>query len=209
MQVTDSDFATARSQLHTVAEWLLAGPQFATSATIKLRADDGMLRTVAPPDIVLSADGLTVDGVTHPLRDTVSQLGAAAGLPCERPEVVYRDPAPGDLTTALTASQSAYAAVLHVFTVGHVALTQFADEVPIVWPEHFDMAITRDGVTYGVSPGDSFSDRPYAYVSPGRKSDDAFWNAPFGAALPFHPDEPGASSRIRTLFDEGRTITSS
>lgn len=207
MQVSSADFAAARSQLHTVAEWLLAGPQFSTSATIKLRADDGMLRTVAAPDVVLSAEGLVVDGESHPLRGTVSELGAAAGLPCERPEVQYHDPVPGGLTTALTASQPAYAAVLHVFTIGHRAITHFADEVPIVWPEHFDQAIRRDSVNYGVSPGDSFSEQPYAYVGPDATTDDPFWNAPFGAALRFDPADPEAGALVRTFFDEGRSLT--
>ena len=39
------------------------------------------------------------------------------------------------------------------------------------------------GLNVGFSPGDTFSDEPYAYVGPhdmaGR--DDPFWNAPFGA----------------------------
>ena len=207
MQVTPTDYAAARSQLHTVAEWLLAGPQYSTSATIKLRADDGMLRTVAAPDVMVTEAGLVVDGETHPLRGTVSELGAAAGLPCERPEVQYHDPVPGGLTTALTASQPAYASVLHVFTIGHRALTHFSDETPIVWPEHFDQAIRVGSVNYGISPGDSFSAQPYAYVGPDHTDGNNFWNAPFGAALPFDPNDPEASALVRTFFDEGRGLT--
>ena len=179
-----TDYAAARSQLHTVAEWLLAGPQYSTSATIKLR---GGRRHVADRRCARRrGDRGRLSGRWRdpPLRGTVSELGAAAGLPCERPEVQYHDPVPGGLTTALTASQPAYASVLHVFTIGHRALTHFSDETPIVWPEHFDQAIRVGSVNYGISPGDSFSTQPYAYVGPDHTDGNDFWNA--RSVLPCH-----------------------
>lgn len=39
-------------------------------------------------------------------------------------------------------------------------------------------------MNYGVSPGDGFLDRPYAYVGPHQPRSGPFWNAPFGAVLP-------------------------
>ena len=59
-----------------------------------------------------------------------------------------------------------------------------------LWPEHFDLAIdgARPGAVranVGVSPGDSFHDDPYLYIGPWEPQDGPFWNAPFGAYLPY------------------------
>jgi hypothetical protein len=54
-------------------------------------------------------------------------------------------------------------------------------ETPILWPEHFDVAILLDDASYGASPGDAFHAMPYAHVSAGEHGDSDFWNAPFGA----------------------------
>lgn len=61
-----------------------------------------------------------------------------------------------------------------------------------LWPEHFDVGTALDfgsgrGVNLGFSPGDSFSDEPYAYVGPWaseRPGEPGYWNAPFGAVAP-------------------------
>ena len=52
---------------------------------------------------------------------------------------------------------------------------------PILWPEHFDVAILLDNRSYGSSPGDDFYPAPYAYVSASDHDGGPFWNAPFGA----------------------------
>jgi hypothetical protein len=60
-----------------------------------------------------------------------------------------------------------------------------------LWPEHFDLAAdVAVGVggraNLGFSPGDGFSEEPYAYVGPWgteRPGHAPYWNAPFGAAL--------------------------
>lgn len=59
-----------------------------------------------------------------------------------------------------------------------------------LWPEHFDLAVTVElangaKVNVGFSPGDAWSDDPYAYVGPHDTAGltGAYWNAPFGAAL--------------------------
>ncbi len=68
---------------------------------------------------------------------------------------------------------------------GDAALRAFAPESePILWPEHFDVAITVDEVNYGVSPGDGHHGAPYAYVGPHQVPEGPFWNAPFGASRP-------------------------
>jgi hypothetical protein len=65
------------------------------------------------------------------------------------------------------------------------------------------VAIRVDDATYGVSPGDGFIEEPYAYVGVSlAPAGDAFWNAPFGAALPLRelPDVTSATG----FFAEGR-----
>jgi hypothetical protein len=58
-----------------------------------------------------------------------------------------------------------------------------------LWPEHFDLAVVVEldavSANAGFSPGDSYSAEPYVYVSPFDRTGltDAYWNAPFGAAL--------------------------
>jgi hypothetical protein len=70
-----------------------------------------------------------------------------------------------------------------VLLLGDAALTEFRpDAEPVLWPEHFDVAITAGGVNYGVSPGDAYSPLPYAYVGPPQPVVGEFWNTPFGAA---------------------------
>ena len=64
-----------------------------------------------------------------------------------------------------------------------------------LWPEHFDLAaVISDAGTgakanVGFSPGDAYHADPYAYVGPheidGLDRSDTYWNAPFGAVLPY------------------------
>ena len=61
-----------------------------------------------------------------------------------------------------------------------------------VWPEHCDRGVTVQlddarKVNVGFSPGDSFSAEPYAYVGPQDTAglSDPYWNAPFGAFVPY------------------------
>jgi hypothetical protein len=52
---------------------------------------------------------------------------------------------------------------------------------PILWPEHFDVAILLDNRSCALLPGDDFRPRPYAYLSAYDHDGGPFWNAPFGA----------------------------
>jgi hypothetical protein len=54
---------------------------------------------------------------------------------------------------------------------------------PQIFPEHFDLGITADGINYGFSPGDDQIATPYAYVGLHKAPAlDEFWNTSFGAA---------------------------
>ena len=93
---------------------------------------------------------------------------------------------------------------LGALALGQEALLAFAPaEAPVLWPEHFDVAIRVDEVNYGVSPGDGFSAEPYAYVGvAAAPAGDAFWNAPFGAAVPLR-ELPGVAA-VSGFFTAGR-----
>jgi hypothetical protein len=59
--------------------------------------------------------------------------------------------------------------------------------VPVLWPEHFDIAIDLGEATYGFSPGDELHAEPYAYVAPWNAVDGDLWQASGfrGAELPY------------------------
>ena len=48
---------------------------------------------------------------------------------------------------------------------------------PILWPEHFDIAIVIGEANYGFSPGDEAHEEPYAYVGPFNAVEGELWNA--------------------------------
>jgi hypothetical protein len=68
------------------------------------------------------------------------------------------------------------------------------------------VAVTVNEVNYGVSPGDSYQERPYAYVGPWSPRTGAFWNAPFGAVLPLDmtKSETVLVGVITEFFERGR-----
>jgi hypothetical protein len=59
--------------------------------------------------------------------------------------------------------------------------------VPVLWPEHFDIAIDVGAATYGFSPGDEQHPEPYAYVLPWNPVEGELWQASGfrGAELPY------------------------
>lgn len=79
------------------------------------------------------------------------------------------------------------ASVLEAFRAELTAAGRSCSRVQL-WPEHFDMACHLAGVNFGCSPGDADYPEPYVYVGPWNRAglpDGDFWNAPFGAVLPY------------------------
>jgi hypothetical protein len=80
-----------------------------------------------------------------------------------------------------------------------------------LWPEHFDLAVTVDvdgsPVNVGFSPGDSDSPEPYVYLGPHERAGltGSYWNAPFGASLPYRELRATNNSdhTIEKLIDRG------
>jgi hypothetical protein len=191
--------------LHGVVEHVLAGPQHRTSGTIRLQVTPGAFATTAAPDVRVLAD-LVVGPDGEARLDgsrTVAQVGEAVGVEAGAPADLYTDHAQLGPDDPVRVDTGVATAVLEWFAVGAAALVTFAPhEQAVLWPEHFDLAVTVDGVNYGVSPGDGFSAVPYAYVGPHESVDDPFFDAPFGAVRTWErvPDSAG----VVAFFTEGR-----
>ncbi|MBO3751421.1 hypothetical protein J5X84_35565 [Streptosporangiaceae bacterium NEAU-GS5] len=195
-----------RKSLHGVAELLLAGPQWRASRDIRLRAWPGGFAAVAAPGfavaggLLVAADGAAI-GALH--GTTYAGLAAMAGVTAGRPEGVYGDGSDTQPTDQITLDATATELIAAAFADGDTALRALdpAGE-PILWPEHFDIAITVDEVNYGISPGDQHIPVPYAYVGPWKPQHGDFWNMSFGAARLL--SRLGGVEQILDFLTEGR-----
>lgn len=200
-----SELDRTRLALHSVAESLLAGPQYRTSGTIRLRVRDGAVATVAAPQVRIEGDEIVAKGTRLRMHGlTIAALGAHLGLE-PGPPGVY-PPTGFPLDRPLHVDVAVAAKLAEAFVVGDEALRRFApEEEAVLWPEHFDVAVRFDEVNYGVSPGDGFRPRPYAYVGVDPVPPGPFWNAPFGAARRL-ADLPGVDAVV-AFFRQGRQAT--
>ena len=183
----ENELAVTRRSLHGVAELVLAGPQYRATGKLRLGVVSGGFATILDPR--LRVDGGQVAGATGAAvaidGRTPRALGAELGVAAGRPEGAYEGGSgvdPGE-TLSLDADQAGV--ILGALALGHEALVAFAPaETPVLWPEHFDIAIRVQDMNFGVSPGDGFLAEPYAYVGVAAPpAGDSFWNAPFGAAV--------------------------
>ena len=202
----DQRYERTRVQLHGLAEGLIAGPQYRSAGTIRLAVyADGFGGVVSP----LSIRGGRFDWVdgSAPLAGTPRELARAAGVDFGAPEDVYSAPGLLDAETTLAVEEGIAALIARSHHAGSQALRQlFTEHQPVLWPEHFDVAVSVAEVNYGVSAGDGYHPTPYAYVGPWKPRTGSFWNAPFGAAYPLHPDHNCADlvTDIVEFFEQGR-----
>jgi hypothetical protein len=199
------ELAIARRSLHAVAELVLAGPQYRVTGKLRLRVVPGGFATILVPELravgtrVVGAGGTAVPIDGHTARAIGAELGVAAG----RPEGAYDTGAGVDPDETLTLDPDQAEVILGALSLGHDALIAFAPaQTPVLWPEHFDVAIRVHDANFGLSPGDGFIEEPYAYVGVSSPpAGDAFWNAPFGAAVPLG-ELPDAAAVVG-FFAEG------
>jgi hypothetical protein len=198
-----ASYPTTRRSLHGLAELVLAGPRYVAGGSMRLRADHDGIVTWDDPPVRLSHGQLLHDGNRVDVEGmTFGGAAAAAGLTAQTLDHVYHDGVHVTPDERVTLDPSQVAVVEHALDLGNTALRAFAPDLePVLWPEHFDIAVTRGDVNYGVSPGDGYHELPYAYVGPHEPRQGAFWNAPFGAARPV-TDFPDADSLVR-FFREG------
>ena len=190
VDLRDADaYRGTRRQLHGVAEMLIAGPQHRRHGTIRLVVTSSGFRGVVLP-IAVEGTELVWSHRRAELAGALDLLAAAAGVDLGAPVGVYHSAAPLSADAVLDLDAQAAARIHHSLRIGAQALKAFADgPQPVLWPEHFDVAVTVDGTNYGVSLGDSYHQRPYAYVGPPRRPTGRFWNAPFGAARALQPGD--------------------
>jgi hypothetical protein len=201
------NLADTRRALHAVAELVLAGPQYAASAEIKLTSTPGGFATVTAPDVRVHG----TDVIAGQSRAAISgcsavDLAAALGLTARTLDDVYSEGSGVGLDEPLTVDPDGAAVLAAAFAAGDTALRAFAPaEEPVLWPEHFDIGSTVDEVNYGVSPGDGYLAEPYMYVGPWTPRTGEFWNAPFGAARALGPVPDPAL--IVAFFEQGRAAS--
>jgi hypothetical protein len=184
-----------RESWHRVAEHVLAAGQFAASGTIRLRPYPGGFATtvgVAGRQLAVVGDRIAVIEGTSIQSEPLTTLGRAAEFSGVELGLrgTYTPVTPVDPDAPLHVDQVAARSLADWFTLADVALRRFTDEQgqpmePVLWPEHFDLAVVLEAVNHGFSPGDAAMPEPYLYVGPheGPPSDDPFWNASFGAAV--------------------------
>lgn len=192
--------ATRRS-LHGIAELLLAGPQYRASGRIRLRVTPGGFGTTVEPDLRVDGDQLVAGTRRIPLAGaTYTEVAQAAGVEAGAPAGLYRDGSGVEPGEQIVLHPETLETVVSAYAAGDEALRRFAPgEEPVLWPEHFDIAVMVDDINYGVSPGDSYLSEPYAYVGPHRPRQGPFWTAPFGAARSLRE-----LADITAFFEEGR-----
>jgi hypothetical protein len=196
MLTLPASFPSTRLAAHTVAEHVVCAVRYAAVARIGMTpVEDGYVTPeFSRPENGTRAVGLrggelvdVVDGVER--RAPVTTVRGAAeffGVPPGAPPL-WTPTNPLELDAPLAIASDALAALARWFVLGAQALATYAPTAEqTLWPEHFDLAISLDGATYGVSPGDADVAEPYAYVGPPADpvpdGDRSFWNARFGAA---------------------------
>jgi len=193
------DFATTVASLHRVAEEIVAPArkpdnEIALEPTVEGFGTPEFEFRGTQQRVRVEADELVHDVAGKAQRAPLFSLAAAGVLVADLlPEAgVGLDPAPlaidRDAALVLAGWYAFGARVLE--RLGEEASTAEAATKPILWPEHFDVAIELGDeaaghrATYGFSPGDENHAEPYAYVAPWvAQTPGGRWNATgFGGA---------------------------
>lgn len=196
-------FAATRESLRALACYAVSPARKARTGRIGLRAFDGGFAT--PP---------FDDGTRYAVRGGELWRGPDEGIPLTTLSAaatflgieVSADPGVGhDLPLLapdvdLAVDTAASHALGSWYAFAQRVLDRLASSLPAgatageaqLWPEHFDLAATvalpgGGDVNVGFSPGDGFHGEPYVYVGPHDLTGlvGGFWNAPFGACLPY------------------------
>jgi len=175
--------AATRRRLHGIGECLMAGPQRRAGGRFTLRVTPGGFATTGGPALRLEGTDVVVDESRRvAVAGKFSELAESLGVDFGPPPDAYPDGSeagPSD-EAALDAASAKF--IQDWYLRSDAALRVLAPrQTPILWPEHFDVAIVLDETSYGASPGDGFHAMPYAYVSTSTHDDSDFWDAPFGA----------------------------
>ena len=145
----EAKYVPTRRQLRGVAESLVAGPQHRSSGTIRLAVrPDGFAAVTIP--VAVHGTELVLPNDAVPLEGPMSLVAEAAGIVAGPPEGVYEivDALAPDADLNLDAEAAEWVNRSHY--AGGYALKAFLPEChPVLWPEHFDVAVTEAEVTNG------------------------------------------------------------
>jgi hypothetical protein len=194
-----------RTELHRICAHVLGRRRYEVSGHFGLRvgADGVVTPAFGPePEVLRIASGWLIREVGKEAAtieiggSTLADLAAFAGTDLGPPfSVGGATPPLGDIDAPIELDDDACAVLVQWWELGATVLDavgeQRGDQLETVqlWPEHFDLATvvtlpSGKGANLGFSPGDGYSDEPYAYVGPwdgDRPGDREYWNAPFGA----------------------------
>ncbi len=179
---TSATLVATRRQLHGLAECLFAGPEYRATGEIALQVTPGGFGTTAGPELRLEGLELVAGERRVPAAGSLGDLADRLGVEFGAPAIGYPDGSGAQPHDVVDLEPAATQLILDWYALSDAALRMLdPDQQPILWPEHFDVAILLDDRSYGSSPGDDFYSDPYAYVSARDHGANAFWNAPFGA----------------------------
>jgi hypothetical protein len=175
--------AATRRRLHGIGECLMAGPQRRAGGRFTLRVTPGGFATTGAPALRLDGTDLVVDESRRvAVAGTFAELAEVVGVDFGAPPDPYPDGSGASPTDDSSLDAASARLIQSWYLLADAALRVMAPrQTPILWPEHFDVAILLDDTSYGASPGDAFQATPYAYVSSSDHDGSDFWNAPFGA----------------------------
>jgi hypothetical protein len=194
-----------RRQLHGIAECLLAGPEHGATGEIALRIVPGGFGTTAGPEMRLDGLELVHGDRRVSAEGTFGELADRLGVEFGAPANVYSPASGARPDAAVDLDPQAARLIVDWFALSDAALRALdPDQQPILWPEHFDVAILLDDRSYGSSPGDDFHSTPYAYISGRDHDDNPFWNAPFGALR--DASEFSSTDDLVAFWREGRHL---
>ena len=205
-----ASFVPTQRAVHAVAEHVLCVVRYAAEQHVGLEATaDGVATPPLDGRVVAVRGAELVDYTASAerrrplttLRDAGEFVGILPGAPA-----LWTPVTPLDLDASLAVDPSSVAALADWYgRVGAALAVVAPDARPTLWPEHFDLAITVDDVTFGGSAGDEYHELPYAYVSlaADRRPNGTFWNAPFGAAL--RHEQIAETSDIAAFFTDAAT----
>jgi hypothetical protein len=202
---TAAAVVATRRQLHGIAECLLAGPEYEATGEIALRVTPGGFGTTAGPERRLKGLELVAEERRVPAAGSFSDLADQLGVKFGAPAIGYRDGSGAQPDDVVDLDLAGVRVIVDWFALSDAALRLLdPGQQPILWPEHFDVAILLDNRSYGSSPGDDFHPMPYAYVSAHDHDGGPFWNVPFGALR----DADGFSSieDLAAFWREGRAL---
>jgi hypothetical protein len=221
LQPVPESFVSTRTSIHMLAEHVLCVARHRVDGHVGLQTEINGLATPAlgKSQTVVAVEGadLVVRDKSGERREPITTLRKAAefvGVTPGVPEGLWKPVTAMKLDAPLAIDQRSVVTLGSWFSFVAIALQTLAErtggtfDTPTLWPEHFDLATSSDGVNYGGSPGDSHLARPYLYVGPHKRplppAGESFWNAPFGASLPY--EEIASLDHAVGFFMYGRQL---